>query len=77
MSGDDVKRIPARTLRRMPQTEPLLECANCSRPVRERDAESLGWRYWSDDVDLHLICALCAHREFRLEAPESTAPLPQ
>ena len=33
---------------------------NCSRPVREADAEELGWRYWSDGVDLHLICALCA-----------------
>jgi len=45
------------------QTEKLLECANCSRPVREADAEDLGWRYWPDGRDLHLICALCAHRD--------------
>ena len=57
--------------RRVAQTEPLLACANCSRPVRERDAESLGWRYWSDGIDLHLICALCAYREVRADAPAS------
>ena len=56
----------------VPQTEPLLECANCSRPVREQDAEALGWRYWSDGEDLHLICALCGHREFRVDASAST-----
>ena len=41
--------------------EKLLVCANCSRPVREGEAEALGWRHWSDGLDLHLICALCPH----------------
>jgi hypothetical protein len=50
------------------QTDPLVECANCRRPVRETDAEALGWRFWSDGIDLHLICALCAYREFRPDA---------
>jgi hypothetical protein len=45
--------------------EKLVTCANCGRPVREADAEGLGWRYWSDGSALHLICPLCAHREFR------------
>jgi hypothetical protein len=53
----------------MAHTQKLVECANCGRPIREADAEDLGWTYWSDGVDLHLICALCAHREFRPDAP--------
>jgi hypothetical protein len=54
--------------RRMP-TERLVECASCRRPVREADADELGWRYWSDGRGLHLICALCAHRGLRPDAP--------
>jgi hypothetical protein len=46
-------------------------CSNCGRHVREPEAESLGWRYWSDGKELHLICPLCAHREFRPDAPAS------
>lgn len=55
----------------MAQTENLVACANCARPVREKEAEALGWRYWSDGRDLHLICPLCAHREFGSEAAPS------
>jgi hypothetical protein len=43
-----------------------------ARTEREADAKDAGWRYWSDGLDLHLICAVCAHREFRLNAPAST-----
>jgi hypothetical protein len=53
------------------QTEKLIECANCGRPVHKAEAKAAGWRYWSDGIDLHLICALCAHREFRHDAPAS------
>lgn len=43
------------------------------RPVREEDAEDLGWRYWSDGVgELHLFCPTCAEREFAADAPAST-----
>jgi DNA-directed RNA polymerase subunit RPC12/RpoP len=55
----------------MAHTQKLVECANCGRPVREADAEDLGWRYWSDGKDLHLICAHCAYREFQVDAPAS------
>jgi hypothetical protein len=58
--------------RHVTQTDIIIMCANCSRPVREADAEQAGWRYWSDGLDLHLICSLCAHREFRPDAPAST-----
>ena len=44
---------------------------DCGRSVREAEAESLGWRYWFDGKDMHLICPLCAHREFRSDAPAS------
>jgi hypothetical protein len=54
------------------QTEKLVECANCQRQVRQADVEELGWWYWSDGIDLHLICSLCAYREFRGDAPTST-----
>ena len=54
------------------QTQKLIECTNCGRPVREADAEELGWRYWSDGLDLHLICSLCALREFRPDVPTTT-----
>jgi hypothetical protein len=56
----------------MTQTDKLIACANCARPVREDDAETLGWRYWSDGLDLHLICPLCARREFAVDAPAGT-----
>jgi hypothetical protein len=56
------------------QTEKLIARANCDRPVREREAEDLGWRYWSDGRNLHLICPLCAHREFAPDAPASDDP---
>ena len=55
----------------MTQTEVLITCANCGRPCREADAKEAGWRYWSDGIDLHLICALCAYREFRPDVPAS------
>jgi hypothetical protein len=58
----------------VPQTEKLIACANCARPVREKEVEDLGWRYWSDGRDLHLICPLCAHREFDADAPSSSSP---
>jgi hypothetical protein len=57
----------------MTQTEPLIHCANCARPVREDDAKDLGWRYWSDGRDLHPICPLCAAREFGPDAPGPAA----
>jgi hypothetical protein len=49
-----------------------MACVNCGRPVREADAEDLGWRYWSDGRDLHLICSLCAHRELPPDTPASS-----
>ena len=57
----------------MTQTEVIITCANCGRPCREADAKEAGWRAWSDGRDLHLICALCAYREFR---PDALASLP-
>lgn len=55
------------------QTEPLIVCANCGRPVREADADALGWRFYSDGVgELLPFCGLCAHREFRPDAAAST-----
>jgi hypothetical protein len=57
------------------QTEKLLACAHCARPVREREADDLGWRYWSDGRNLHLICPLCAHREFAPDDRERRSPL--
>ena len=55
----------------MTQTEVMITCANCGRPCREADAKEAGWRYWSDGIDLHLICALFAYREFRPDVPAS------
>ena len=37
-----VNRGQRRILRAVTQTEKLVECANCGRPVREADAEDLG-----------------------------------
>jgi hypothetical protein len=55
------------------QTDILITCANCGRPVRESDADALGWRFNSDGVgELEPFCGLCAHREFRDDAPAST-----
>ena len=48
-----VKGDERRILRFMPQTDKLITCANCARPVREGDAKDAGWRYWSDGIDLH------------------------
>lgn len=57
----------------MALTEILIECANCRRPVREADAEDLGWRYYGDGLgELVPFCSLCIHREFRPDAPAST-----
>jgi len=42
----------------MTQIEKLIACANCARPAREKEAEDLGWRYWSDGRHLNLICPL-------------------
>jgi hypothetical protein len=56
----------------MTQTEPLIACANCDRPVREADAEALGWRFYSDGVgELHPCCGLCIRQEFAADAPLS------
>lgn len=57
----------------MTQTDLLIACANCRRPVREADAKDLGWRHFSDGVGvLQLFCGLCAYREFRPDTPAST-----
>lgn len=56
----------------MSQTNDVLDCANCGLLVLNADAEALGWRFWSDGAgELHLICPLCAHREFADDAPAS------
>jgi hypothetical protein len=55
-------------------SEKLIACANCARPVRENEAEDLGWCYRSDRRHLHLICPPCAHREFGADAPASIHP---
>ena len=69
LKGHSVKRRATRTLLSVTQTEPLIVCAKCGRPCREAETKEAGWRNWSDGTDLHLICALCAHREFRPDAP--------
>lgn len=57
----------------MTRPDILIECANCSQPVHEADAEDLGWRFYSDGLgELVPFCSLCAHREFRADAPAST-----
>jgi len=43
------------------QTDILIECTNCGRPGHEAEAEEAGWRYRSDGIDLHPICALCSY----------------
>ena len=62
----------------MPQTDILIACANCGRPVRKADAKDLGWRFYSDGLgELLPFCGLCIAREFRPDAPASTdADLP-
>ena len=56
----------------MTQTDKkLVHCPNCARPVREAEAEGLGWRYWIDGRELNLICPLCAHRQFSYHFPGS------
>jgi hypothetical protein len=56
----------------MPQTDILIACANCGRPVHEADAEALGWRFYSDGVgELEPFCGLCVNREFRPDAPSA------
>jgi hypothetical protein len=58
------------------QTEKLILCANCGRVGREADAKDAGWRAFSDGVgELRLFCGLCVYREFRLDAPPSTAAM--
>jgi hypothetical protein len=44
----------------------------CGRVGREADAHAAGWRHWLDGIDLYLICALCAYREFRPDVPALT-----
>jgi hypothetical protein len=56
----------------MPQVTDAMTCANCSGTIEEAEAKEAGWRYWPDGSDLHLIYALCAHREFHPDAPAST-----
>jgi hypothetical protein len=71
--GYSVKRRPARILAGVPQTDVLITCANCGRPVHEADAKELGWRFYSDGVrELLPFCGLCIHREFRPDAQAST-----
>jgi hypothetical protein len=53
-------------------TEKTLECVECRRTIRDGQAKAAGWFYWSDGEDLHLVCALCAAREFSADAPAST-----
>jgi hypothetical protein len=55
-----VKRRAARTLAHVTQTERLINCANCGRPVRAADVGDLGWseRVDSDGVRSH-VCPLC------------------
>ena len=69
MEGARSRRAP---LLGVTQTDIVITCANCGRPGREADPKEAGWRCWSDGIDLHLICALCAYREFRPDAPAST-----
>jgi hypothetical protein len=58
------------------QTEKLILCANCGRVGREADAKDAGWRAFSNGVgELHLFCGLCVYREFRPDAPPSTAAM--
>jgi hypothetical protein len=53
----------------MPQTDVLITCVNCRRPVREADAKELGWHFYSGDVgELQPFCGLCILREFRPDA---------
>ena len=55
------------------QTDVLITCSNCGRPVREADARELGWRVYRDGVgELLPFCGLCIHREFRPDSPAST-----
>jgi hypothetical protein len=69
--GHTVKRCPSRILTSVTQTNIILSCVECQRSIRESEAKRAGWFYWSDAVDLHLICALCAAREFAADAPAS------
>jgi hypothetical protein len=55
----------------MLQTDKILSCVECERSIRESEAKAAGWFYWSDGEDLHLVCALCAAREFAPDAPAS------
>jgi hypothetical protein len=42
-----------------------VRCTECGLVVNEREAESEGWRYWSDVTgELLLFCADCSRREF-------------
>jgi hypothetical protein len=53
----------------MPQTDVLITCANCGRPVREADASNAGWRLCRNGGELVPVCSLCAYREFHPDAP--------
>ena len=47
-----------------------------ARTEREADAKDAGWRAFSDGVgELRLFCGLCVYREFRPDAPPSTAAM--
>jgi hypothetical protein len=70
--GYSVKRRPTRNLVGVTQTNILIECRKCGRVGREADANAAGWRHWLDGIDLYLICALCAYREFRPDVPALT-----
>ena len=70
--GHTVKRQPSRILVTMPRSDKILSCVECERSICESEAKAAGWFYWSVGVDLHLVCALCAAREFAADAPASS-----
>ena len=54
----------------MTQTDLLIACSDCERPVRESAAQDLGWRFYSDGLgELRPFCALCARRGARPVVP--------
>jgi hypothetical protein len=53
----------------MAQSNKILSCVECERSIRATEAKDAGWFYWPDGEDVHLVCALCAGREFASDAP--------
>jgi len=55
-------------------SDPVLEASRLREllaAVCEDEAEALGWRYWSDGLDLHLILCLCVTNSFIPTRPYS------